>query len=85
MKYADGADAIAIGPGIGQREETAEFLFEILRGAKQSMVIDADGLNLLAKDLDVLKSRAGSDSSSTILTPHPGEAGRIELQITEAV
>ena len=37
------------------------------------MVLDADGLNILAKDLDILKSI----SSPVILTPHPGEFARL--------
>ena len=47
------------------------------------MVIDADGLNALANHLDLLKSRNRRDTS-TIITPHPGEMGRLLGEKIEA-
>ncbi len=66
-------DAVALGPGLGRREGTAEFLAAMLRGVRQPLVIDADGLNLLAERPDLLAERPGP----TILTPHPGEAATL--------
>lgn len=65
--------AIGIGPGMGVWEHGEEWLSSILKTTKMPIVIDADALNLLAKDLNVLKVR----SYPTILTPHPGEMARL--------
>lgn len=64
-------DVLAVGPGIGQGRH-AEVL-DLIRFAPQPMVLDADGLNILAKDLDALESAAGP----RLLTPHPGEMARL--------
>jgi hydroxyethylthiazole kinase-like uncharacterized protein yjeF len=62
------ADVIAVGPGLGQ-SEWARGLLDIALERDKPTVIDADALNLLAQ--------APCSSSKWILTPHPGEAGRL--------
>jgi NAD(P)H-hydrate epimerase len=64
------ADAVAIGPGLGTGE-WGRAMWTCVREQASSLplVVDADALNLLAG------SPAGSDG--WILTPHPGEAGRL--------
>lgn len=65
--------AIGIGPGIGLESKTAKGLEELLKNATVPLVIDADGLNLLAANphlLHLLKENC-------ILTPHPGELHRL--------
>jgi hydroxyethylthiazole kinase-like uncharacterized protein yjeF len=61
-------DTLAIGPGLGTGE-WARAMFTAATGSKLPIVIDADGLNLLAKT----EGRRGS----WILTPHPGEAATL--------
>ncbi|WP_276132045.1 NAD(P)H-hydrate dehydratase [Polluticoccus soli] len=69
----ENADAIGIGPGIGTKEETIKAFANFLEACKQPVVIDADGLNILAKQPELLhKIPAGS-----VLTPHPGEFERL--------
>ena len=63
------ADAIAIGPGLG-RGDWGRRLLETAVGAGKPLVVDADGLNLVAETRIALPS-------GTIVTPHPGEAGRL--------
>lgn len=65
----DRATVIAIGPGLGQSQWSKSLLRKALDASKP-LVIDADGLNLVAK-MD-LKIPPGA-----ILTPHPGEAARL--------
>ncbi len=65
------ADAIAVGPGIGQELETAHLLNNILSAGKK-LVLDADALNLIASQN--LMDKLPPD---TILTPHPGELERL--------
>lgn len=64
-----GHDVIAIGPGLGAAHDGA--VLEIIRQAKQPVVVDADGLNALARQ--GLPPLAGP----RLLTPHPGEMARL--------
>jgi NAD(P)H-hydrate epimerase len=72
MEAADKADAVVIGPGLGQSSEARERLMQLVRLAK-AMVVDADGLNLLA----TRKRWPKSFKTQAVLTPHPGEMGRL--------
>ena len=64
------ADVVAIGPGLGTAEWGARLWAEFLRVAPARAVVDADALNLLARAPAKLPA-------DWILTPHPGEAGRL--------
>lgn len=68
-----GMDAVLIGPGLGQSEGTLVVLQTVLREFNGPVVVDADGINLLAAHKDLLRGR----TRPTILTPHEGEFGRI--------
>jgi NAD(P)H-hydrate epimerase len=63
------AQVIAVGPGLGQ-SEWSRVLWHSAIAACRSTVIDADGLNLLARNVVHLPPH-------TVLTPHPGEAARL--------
>ena len=65
------ADVWAVGPGLG-KSRAAEIL-ELIEKAKQPMLIDADGLNILAEKTSTLKHCKGK----RLLTPHPGEMKRL--------
>ena len=71
------ATVIALGPGLG-KDAWAQALFDATVNCSQPLVIDADGLNLLAAG----PPRRRDD---WVLTPHPGEAGRLLGQATAAV
>ena len=66
-------DAVLIGCGLGQSEGTRAVLETVLREFSGPVVVDADGINLLAKHMDILRER----HAPTILTPHAGEFVRI--------
>ena len=66
-------DAVLIGPGIGQSDGTHSMLQTVLSHASCPVVLDADGINLLAAHRDVLRGR----TCPLILTPHDGEFTRI--------
>jgi hydroxyethylthiazole kinase-like uncharacterized protein yjeF len=70
------ATVVAIGPGLGQ-DEWAVALFEHALSQHQPLVLDADALNLLAGQ--------PQRRDSWVLTPHPGEAGRLLGISTAAV
>ncbi|WP_048147190.1 bifunctional ADP-dependent NAD(P)H-hydrate dehydratase/NAD(P)H-hydrate epimerase [Pyrococcus abyssi] len=67
LELSERVDAVVIGPGIGTKEETKEFVLEFIKKVEKPMVIDADGLKIIAEDLDALKNR------KFVLTPHAGE------------
>jgi ADP-dependent NAD(P)H-hydrate dehydratase / NAD(P)H-hydrate epimerase len=67
----ENVDAWAVGPGLGK--ERASDILKLIQRAKQPMVIDADGINLLADRRDTLKTCEGP----RLLTPHPGEMQRL--------
>ena len=66
-------DAVLIGCGLGQSAGTRAVLETVLREFSGPVVVDADGINLLAKHMDILRER----HAPTILTPHAGEFVRI--------
>lgn len=63
------ADGVLIGCGLGQSEDTLSVVKTVLREAGCPVVLDADGINVLAPHKDILRGRA----HPTILTPHEGE------------
>lgn len=66
-------DAIAAGPGIGIKKETAGALEHLISIAGRPLVLDADALNILADHPNLLRSLP----ENTIITPHPGEFDRL--------
>lgn len=69
-------DAIAFGPGMGVSSASKRMLKAILLSYDGPLVLDADGLNLLARDSE-LTEFARNYSGPLILTPHVGEAKRL--------
>ena len=73
LEFLKTQDVLAAGPGLSQIPETQKFLRKVLKENRLRVVIDADGLNALKGNLDVLKfCRARA-----VLTPHPGEFQRV--------
>lgn len=66
-------DAILFGPGWGQSDGTFAIAKAILEEFTGPVVVDADGINVLASHMDIVRER----KSTTILTPHAGEFRRI--------
>jgi hydroxyethylthiazole kinase-like uncharacterized protein yjeF len=77
-------DVLAIGPGLGQSTEARDLLSQALQ-SPALLIIDADGLNLIATDSELLKQLKHRPSMSTVITPHPGEAARLLNTTTEQV
>ncbi len=66
-------NAVAIGPGLGQHEDTGHALYEQLQLAPTPIILDADALNILAKH----KTWLPLIPKHSILTPHPKEMDRL--------
>ena len=69
----EGKTALALGPGLSTHPENTALVRNIVKTCRVPMVIDADGLNALSEDIEVLADCRGG----AILTPHPGEMARL--------
>lgn len=67
------ASAVLIGCGLGNNGNTRRLTEFVIRTAACPVIIDADGINSISANIDVLKERTGD----TILTPHPLEFSRM--------
>jgi ADP-dependent NAD(P)H-hydrate dehydratase / NAD(P)H-hydrate epimerase len=75
-KLAEGKSVLAIGPGLGNVAETAEFVRAVVGRYDVPMVVDADGLNAFAGRMDQFPGHG----RVRVLTPHPGEMSRLTTQ-----
>ena len=66
-------DSIVIGPGLSLHKSTQKFICKVIATSPKALIIDADALNALKGNLDILKHT----STLKILTPHPGEMARL--------
>ena len=66
-------DAVLIGPGLGQSEGTFRVVKAVMEQAECPVVLDADGINVMAAHKDILRGR----TNPTVLTPHAGEFARL--------
>jgi len=73
LELARERDVVALGPGLGRHVESEALVRSLVAKIVRPLVLDADGLNALGRDLSLLQARDGA----TILTPHPGEAARL--------
>lgn len=76
LELLEGKDALLVGPGLSTDPSTTSLVLHLLdrlKKAKIPVVIDADGLNILASKPECLKSLP----KKTVLTPHPGEFSRL--------
>ncbi len=71
--FAQGKQAMALGPGLGTGKETARLVQDLVANLALPMVVDADGLNNLVGHLDLLLQAP----APRVLTPHPGEMARL--------
>jgi len=74
-------ECCAIGPGLGLHFETIELVQRLVSKLKMPAVVDADGLNALAKDISILKEC----EAPLILTPHIGELSRLNRVPTSEI
>lgn len=69
----DKMTAVSIGCGLGCSENTRRLTEFVIRNASCPIILDADGINSIADNIDILKERNGE----LIITPHPLEFSRI--------
>lgn len=73
IKASKRASALLVGCGIGFNKDTTMLVQNLIKEIKIPMIIDADGINALSTNIDILKEA----QAPIILTPHPGEMSRL--------
>ena len=73
IKLLEGKGVLTLGPGLTTAAETQSFIRELVAETKVPLILDADGLNAYQGHTETL---SGKDRP-LILTPHPGEMGRL--------
>ena len=80
LESIQNADAVVFGPGLGKGRGILPLLERIVTEFTKTLIIDADGINALSSNIDILNRK----KCSVILTPHPGEMSRLSgLSISE--
>ena len=77
----DPLDVLILGPGLGTGKRQRELVEDSLLYFQKPIVVDADGLNILSDNPSLLRHR----NSPAIVTPHPGEMGRLLRISTEEI
>jgi len=73
LSHCEGAAGVVLGSGMGRDETTGSLVRELVPRIEAPLVVDADGLSLLGDDPGPLALR----NWPTVVTPHPGEMGRL--------
>ncbi|MBX3413634.1 MAG: NAD(P)H-hydrate dehydratase [Pirellulales bacterium] len=81
IELSESATALAVGPGLGRSAELSALVVALYGELTQPAVFDADALNALAEQPQVLAQHAGP----RIVTPHPGEFSRLVALDTPTV
>ncbi len=74
LELLSGKDAALLGPGMGRGEGVEQLVCGVMAGTDLPLVVDADGINALARHMNVLDAARGR---SIVLTPHEGEFARL--------
>lgn len=81
LKQVEGKSCVIIGPGLGTDKKTAVLVKELYRKIPIPIVVDADALNILAKN----KNLIADPPAARVLTPHPGEMSRLTGLSTQEI
>lgn len=73
LAEAQRSSAVLLGCGLTVCDDTRELVYSFIKNCETPMVLDADALNCVAEDPEILKSRR----AEIIITPHPGEMARL--------
>ena len=81
LQKSESVDAVLVGPGLGRSEDIAVILEALLEYSKVPVVIDADGINAAAGNMDMLSK----SSCPLVFTPHMAEMSRLTGLDTEYI
>jgi NAD(P)H-hydrate epimerase len=83
MSKLNSMDVLLIGPGIGRSEEMVELINKIVSNWNKPLILDADALNIISDNKEIIKDIAGKQ---VLLTPHLGEFARLcDVTIDEVI
>ncbi len=74
-------DAILLGCGLGNKDTTADLTEIVIKNADCPIIIDADGLNSICRNINILKE----SKKGIIVTPHPAEFARMTGKSIEEI
>ncbi len=80
-KILDGKKAVVVGPGITTAPGVSALAMRLLQMMEVPAVVDADGINILAKD----PTGTGRITAPMVFTPHPGEMARLVNKSVPAI
>lgn len=80
-KLVEGKSILAVGPGLGNVPETAEWVRTVVNKYNLPVVLDADGLNAFSGCMSTLRA----EGRVRVLTPHPGEMARLAGTTTSEI
>ena len=75
------SDVCVLGCGLGKSDLSVEIVKYVLANYDKRIILDADGINILANDIDIIKNT----KASVIITPHVGEMARLSGMTSEEV
>lgn len=73
IRHIAESDSVLIGCGLGNTKDSEQLLLNLLPLIKTPLIIDADGINIVANNINILKEC----NAPMILTPHPAEMARL--------
>lgn len=73
LEHVENMNALVVGPGLSTHPRAVELVQLMIQHIEKPMILDADALNALSQDLTILKGTR----AELLLTPHPGEMGRL--------
>ena len=77
----DAFSVAAIGPGLAVTPTTAALTEQVIRSCQKKLIIDADGINILSRNINILKE----SEAEILLTPHPGEMSALTGKTIEEI
>lgn len=79
VERAGKCDAVVLGPGLGRSKESDRLVCELIAGLECPLILDADGINAAAENINVLRGR----KAPTVVTPHDVEFARLGGSLEE--
>lgn len=73
VSLLNSADAVLFGCGTGRSDKAVKALKAIIKNSEIPMVLDADGINILSQDINIIRER----KAPLIISPHPKEMSRL--------
>ena len=83
VSFLKDKSVVGIGPGLGNNPDTYQFLRNVLPEIRQTLILDADALNLIAEHPELWERLP--QETPVIITPHPGEMSRLTGQTVDEI